>query len=291
MYELCNVKGNTYYINCPAKIGLFVDGTDAYLIDSGNDKDAGKKVKRILDDNGWNLKAILNTHSHADHIGGNNYLQTNFGCRVFAKGIETAFTCFPIMEPSFLNGSFPSGDLLHKFLYASKSKCEYIEELYLPKGFEIIDLPGHSFDMIGVRTPDNVVFIADSISSPSTIEKYGISYIYNVGEYLATLEYLQTISGDVFIPSHYDVCENIYDITEINKMSVLSVIDKIKTLLETSNTFESLLAHLFSEYNLKMTSEQYVLIGSTVKSYLSYLKDKGEVESYFENNIMFWKLP
>ena len=58
MYELCNVKNNTYYINCPAKIGLYIDGADAYLIDSGNDKDAGKKVKRILDENGWSLKKL-----------------------------------------------------------------------------------------------------------------------------------------------------------------------------------------------------------------------------------------
>ena len=79
MYELIKVKNNTYYINSPAKIGLYVDGTDAYLIDSGNDKDAGKKDKKILDENCWSLKLIINTHSNADHIGGNKYLQSQTG--------------------------------------------------------------------------------------------------------------------------------------------------------------------------------------------------------------------
>ena len=50
MYELIQVLNNTYYINCPAKIGLYLDGDKGvYLIDSGNDKEAGRKVRQILD--------------------------------------------------------------------------------------------------------------------------------------------------------------------------------------------------------------------------------------------------
>lgn len=44
MYELVQAAGNTYYIECPAKMGVYVKGEgEAVLIDSGNDKEAGKK--------------------------------------------------------------------------------------------------------------------------------------------------------------------------------------------------------------------------------------------------------
>ena len=97
MYELIQVTESAYYIQCPAKIGLVRTGPDrAVLIDSGSDKDAGKKAKKILDANGWKLEAIYNTHSHADHIGGNEYLQKQTGCRVYAFGIERDFTEHPV---------------------------------------------------------------------------------------------------------------------------------------------------------------------------------------------------
>ena len=75
MYELINAAGGSYYIQSPAKIGLVeLGGGKVCLIDSGSDKDAGRKVRQILDANAWTLEAIYNTHSNADHIGGNRYL-------------------------------------------------------------------------------------------------------------------------------------------------------------------------------------------------------------------------
>lgn len=289
MFELNQIAEHTYYINCPAKIGIYrANDTNVYLIDSGNDKDAGRKVRKILEENRWTLKGIINTHSNADHIGGNRYLQQQFGCKIFAGGIEAAFTQYPILEPSFLYGGYPCKDLRHKFLLASESDVVDVSDCDFPKELEIIPLRGHFFDMIGIRTPDNVVFLADCISSKDTLDKYQISFIYDVAEYLKTLDAVQTMEAEMFVPAHAEVASNVGDLVELNRQKVLEIAEKIQTLLEIPRCFEELLKKVFDEYGLRMNFEQYVLIGSTLRSYLSWLKDTGKITVSFENNCLLW---
>ena len=54
-------------------------------------------------------------------------------------------------------------------------------------------------------------------------------------------------------------------------------------------TFEQILQQLFTKHGLTMTYEQYVLVGSTVRSYLSWLKDSGRLTGRFENNLLLWE--
>lgn len=290
MYELIQVSGNSYYIQSPAKIGLVkLNDTEVCLIDTGNDKDAGKKIKKVLDANGWQLKAIYNTHSNADHIGGNKYLQAQTGCKIYAPGIEYDFTNHPILEPAYLYGGFPCKDLRHKFLLAQESEAEYLTKEVLPDGLEIIQLPGHFFDMVGFRTADDVVYLADCLSSKETLDKYQISVLYDVESYLKTLEMVKVMKAKMFVPSHAVPTEDISELAQYNIDKVMEIADKIVEICREPQNFEVILQKLFTEYKLKMTFEQYVLIGSTVRSYLSWLKDTGRLEALFENNLLLWK--
>ena len=53
--------------------------------------------------------------------------------------------------------------------------------------------------------------------------------------------------------------------------------------------FEHILQKVFDRYQLVMTIEQYVLVGSTIRSYLSWLRDTGEMAYAFEDHLMVWK--
>ncbi len=68
----------------------------------------------------------------------------------------------------------------------------------------------------------------------------------------------------------------------------MDVENKIYSILKTPMCFESLLKQLFDEYSLVMNFEQYVLIGSTVRSYLSWMKDNKKIEAVFEDNLLIW---
>ena len=289
MYELVPITDRCSYIQSPAKIGLIrLGGSDVCLIDSGNDKDAGRKVRQLLDANGWKLTAIYNTHANADHIGGNRYLQAQTGCRIFAPGIDCGMTRYPILEPSFLYGGYPCKDLRHKFLLAQESDAELLTDAALPEGFSAIPLPGHFFDMVGFRTPDDVVFLADCLSSRETLEKYRISFIYDVAAYIKTLETVKTMQARVFVPSHAAVTEDIAELAQVNIDQVLEIADRIVALCAEPLCFEVLLQKLFREYGLMMNFEQYVLVGSTVRSYLSWLKDTGRITAVFEDSMLLW---
>lgn len=88
---------------------------------------------------------------------------------------------------------------------------------------------------------------------------------------------------------HHTATEDISSLIGINKNKVNEIIEKIYNLCETESTFEDILKRIFDIYKLTMNVNQYVLIGSTVKSYLSYLCDEGRITYEFKNNKMFWK--
>lgn len=287
--ELINVGEKTYYIKNATNIGIYkIDDNNVYLIDAGNDKEAGKKILKIIDEQGWKVKGIITTHSNADHIGGNKVIQDRTSCDIFAYNIEKCFAEYPILEPSFLYGGYPFEDIKNKFLLAKESVVTPIED-NLPDGLEYFTLKGHFFDMIGIRTSDNIYFLADSLFSEETINKYHLFFIYDVREYLNTLNYLSTLKGKLYIASHCEATSDISSLIEINKNKIQEIIGKIYNVCEEEITFEDILKYIFDEYSLIMNPNQYVLVGSTIKSYLAYLSDDGKLSYEFKDNKMLWK--
>ena len=290
MYELNQVAERTYYIDCPTKVGIYRQtDRDVYLIDSGNNRTAGKKIRKILNENKWNLKGIINTHSHADHIGGNKYLQGQTGCKIYSSGIEAAFTKHPVLEPSFLYGAYPCKDLRHKFLMAQESSVTDFSDESFPKEIEVIPLPGHFFDMVGFRMPDGVVFLADCISSRETLDKYAFSFIYDVGAYLETLDMAEGIEAAMFVPAHAEASADIKELVRYNRAKVHEAAERILSICAKPIFFERILQEVFKGYGLTMNFEQYVLVGSTVRSYLSWLKDTGKMTAGFQDNMLLWQ--
>lgn len=284
--ELIKVTDRTFYIKNNTNIGVYkVNDNDVYIIDCGNDEDAGKKILRILDENGLNVIGVINTHSNADHVGGNKVIQSRTNCNIYSNKIETCISNYPILEPSFLYGGYPFKQLRNKFLMAKPS---FVQDIPSIDGLEVIDLKGHFFDMIGIKTSDDVYFLGDSLFSEDTINKYHVFFIYDVNGYLNTLDYLDTLNGKLFIPSHCEAIEDIHPLVETNRNLIYDVLESIKNYCSENRTFEDILKYVFDKYNLTMNENQYVLVGSSIKSYLSYLSDNDMIHYSFIDNRMYW---
>ncbi len=290
MYELIQMTEHDYYIDCPAKIGLvLVSGEEAVLIDSGSDKDAGKKAWRILEGKGWRLRAVFNTHSHADHIGGNRFLQEKSGCPVYARGLEAVYASNPILEPVGLYGGLPFRELRGKFLMAQESRVQPLTPEALPEGMRLLDLPGHCFEMTGFLTADGTAYIADSVSSEETLEKYGIGYLWDPEAAAKTLEALPELGAKRYVPAHAPVTEDIRPLAERNLAGLRALKAVILEECAAPTAFEVLLKRLFDRYGMTMNAQQYVLIGSTIRSCLTCLAGRGELSYEFRAGEMLWR--
>ena len=285
MFELVRVSEKCLYVSCPSKIGIVELGEgNVCLIDAGSDKDAGKKVLKHIRENGWNLVAIYVTHSHADHIGGCAYLQSQTGCKIYAKGIEADFVNHPILEPSLVWSACPPSALKHKFLLAQESKCEALCADVLPSCMEIIDLGGHSPEMVGFKVDDGAVFVGDAFSSEATLEKYRVGYIYDIDTYIKSLLSLKEVKGKIFVPSHANVSEDISGIIDYNLENTEKISQKILEICTQGATHEQILKKIFDFYTLALTYEQFGLVGSTIRAYITYLLENGKIEGCFDGN-------
>lgn len=280
---------NTYYIDFPSKVGLYIlKDNEVCLIDTGNNKDAGKKISKILDENNFKLKFIINTHSHADHIGGNNYLQKKYNVPIYSYGEETAFINNTILEPAALYGANPLEVLKNQFLLAESSKSE-IWNKNICEDIEVIELFGHSLSMIGILTKDNILFLGDSLASEYVIDKYKIFYIYDVEKYLSTLDLLDTFNYKKYILSHGEVLDDISSLINKNKLVIRNIEKDILNICKEKQTYEVVLKKIFEYYNLNMNITQYYLIGTTIKSFITYLTNKNLLELEVSNNQLFYK--
>ena len=290
MYELTQVGERTYYIECPAKMGLYrINDEEVCLIDSGNDKDAGKKALKVIEGQGWKLSMIINTHFHADHIGGNQLLQQRTGCKICGMGSDLAFTAHPILEPALLFGAYPPKVLRGKTFMAKESDVAELTDAVLPEGLSLIMLPGHSDGQFGIRTCDDVVFLADCLMGENILNKYRISFIYNVRTYLETLDMVKTIKAKCFVPAHAEATEDIVPLADANIRNTLAIMDDLLSMCREPKPFEDIMAEVFALYDLPLDPGQYFLNGATIKAMLSYLSDEEKLLMEAADNRIWWR--
>ena len=286
--ELKQIGSKTFCIEHDTNIGIhFTDDGRMYLIDTGSEGD-GEKIDEILSREGWVPSCIINTHTHIDHIGGNEFLMRKYGIPAYCTDYDMAFAHYSELEAAYMNGGYPAEKLRTIFAHPGMIGFRSIEK-ETPDGIDWTYLPGHSFGMIGIRISDDIWFLGDAYLSRSFLKQYTFGFIYNVEAYIDTLKKLKEFKGSLFVPSH-GIIES--DIVETLEQNLRSVAEMCSMICETCREYrgqDEILQQMYERLRMHARPAQHALLSSTVKSYLTYLQDRNKLECRFVDNIMKWR--
>lgn len=286
--ELKQIGSKTFCIEHDTNIGIhFTDDGRMYLIDTGSKGD-GEKIDEILSREGWVPSCIINTHTHIDHIGGNEFLMRKYGIPAYCTDYDMAFAHYSELEAAYMNGGYPAEKLRTIFAHPGMIGFRSIEK-ETPDGINWTYLPGHSFGMIGIRTSDDIWFLGDSYLSRSFLKQYTFGFIYNVEAYIDTLKKLKEFKGALFVPSHGIIETDIVPTLEQNLRSVAEMCSMICETCREYRGQDEILQQMYERLRMHARPAQHALLSSTVKSYLTYLQDRNKLECRFVDNIMKWR--
>lgn len=286
--ELKQIGPKTFCIEHDTNIGIhFTDDGRMYLIDTGSKGD-GEKIDEILSREGWVPSCIINTHTHIDHIGGNEFLMRKYGIPAYCTDYDMAFAHYSELEAAYMNGGYPAEKLRTIFAHPGMIGFRSIEK-ETPDGIDWTYLPGHSFGMIGIRTSDDIWFLGDSYLSRNFLKQYTFGFIYNVEAYIDTLKKLKEFKGALFVPSHGILETDIVPTLEQNLRSVTEICGMICETCREYRGQDEILQQMYERLRMHARPAQHALLSSTVKSYLTYLQDRNKLECRFVDNIMKWR--
>lgn len=289
--ELVRLSERTYYIRGPVNVGVIViSGNRVALVDSGIDSSYAKRIHKILSDYRYEVACILNTHSHADHCGGNNYFQHECGCRVLASPLETPIIKYPLIQSALLFSGAPTEDLTNRFIMAMPSEAEPFtgDELDIEgEKIKVIDLPGHSINQKGFWF-DGTAFVADALFDDMFFKKHFLPFNYDPLVQLETLKSMRGIAAKYFVGGHFLHTNNIQNMIELNERHLKESVDIMMQILKSPKSQERIVKGFLDNFGLKKTGWEYFLFRASVNGYLSALHRKGLVSYKVLDNLAVW---
>lgn len=302
-----NISDCIYYISGPTNIGIIEERlsdtqSNLYMIDSGCNTEDGKRIFSEITEYFSNktitIKAIINTHSHADHCGANKYIQQKTNCEIWITENEQGSLINPFLQPIISWGGNPLPEINSSYYVAEKTIPNKIintnENFILSNGIKLsfINLPGHYFEMIGILCENNnkkILFASDGIFGRKNIGKYWIPFLYNVKDFKNSLDTISSLNADFCIPGHGEPTAQIEETVELNKIAIISNEQCILEALKHKDlTQEDILKYIADKNEINLHIAQYMLIGCTVKAYLSFLYNEGKISYHIKENKMYW---
>lgn len=293
--QLQHVLNNVYYLPGASNIGLVIgEGQQALLIDTGVGERSGRQLLQLLEERGLHLVAILNTHGHGDHVGGNAYLVEHTGARVYAPLHDGIVLRYPVWGTlCTFGGAEPIVELsVPRFAPHSCAVDVTVSEGEVEVAgvrVQVVPLPGHTGTHTGYIV-DNVFFIGDILAGAAELANAPVSYAYSITKRLASLEKLRHYSCAYYVLGHGAVERDIGPLIERNIAQLNDVIEFIKNVLARGGAeANELLLAVCAHYGITIRNvREYYMLYPTLHAFLSHLNNCGEIAHSMENNRLLW---
>lgn len=286
-FALQHAGGNSYFLTGRLSIGVYAKDGKAVLIDSGIDADNAKAVDKVLREAGYAVSAIINTHHHPDHCGGNAYFQKQYpDCRIYATHFESLFINTPYLQPlCFCSGAMPFTGIRNKFLEVAEASIvtdvitAYQDQTITIGGsnFSILTLPGHTHGSIGVISPDGVFYTGDSFFGEETFNKHGVLFYTNITDTLRSFEKLATLAPVATVFYHGGLLEGpILPVIVQHQKRMLDTLDYVVNLLKevpTGLAIDQLTQKIMQSYDIPVNQVSWTLTRTNVHAMLAHLEN------------------
>jgi glyoxylase-like metal-dependent hydrolase (beta-lactamase superfamily II) len=295
--EILHLGGGAHVLRGAVNSGLVETENGLLAIDTGLDRGAANRILRAAEALGRPIVAILNTHAHADHHGGNAQLVRRLGIPVHAPAVEEAVIREPRYEPVYLFcGAAPVSALVNRFLQAEPSPVDHVvrpgETVVIDgRALEIVDLAGHSLAQVGVRAGE-VLFAADGFFGREPLEKHGVPYLVDASRWMETLRALGAMDAAWMVPGHGEPLDDPTETLALN----LSVLDRaadwlLDRLSHGPAGTEDLLAAFAPAMGMRIADPtSYVLNRATLLGFLSSFERDGRAAVAIEDGRWLWML-
>lgn len=287
MFEINKLSGKTSYFSAFSNVGIFDLGdNEVLLIDTCDHPRMIKNLDRLLSAKGLRVKSVINTHCHVDHIAGNKYFHDKYACKLLTSKNECYFVEHPDFEAQFYYAGIDTEKSRNPFFCVEPSVPEAISDDNIPNGVEVFPLPGHSFDMIGVKTQDDIVFLADAVLSKKTWEQHKLPFFHDVNNSIETLEKIENMSGKLFVPSHDEPTEDISELARYNINKLNERKDIVYDICE-GKSFDEMFSILMDSLDLTITTTKYPMYSIMLHNFLQSLVEDRAVYAKLEENSRF----
>ena len=289
--ELTRISDRISCIIGPANVGvLLLDNSCVALIDSGIDEKYAARILALLSDYRFTITHILNTHAHADHIGGNSFLHEKTGCRILASTLEAPTIRQPLIQSAVLFSGAPVHDLMNRFIMANPSPAEIFTDSEIQLGsmqIKILDLPGHSVNQKGFMI-DKVAFVADTLFPDAFYKKQRLPFNYDPSAQLQTLDKLRHLEAKTFVGGHFPPQSSIDTMIATNRSNLETSLEFMRQLLKVPQPQDRIVKGFLDHFGLKKNNWEYFLYRATVNGYLSALHRHGEIGYKILDNLPMW---